>query len=202
MRLRILLADERPVLLDGLQSLLRKEQIEIVASTTNAARAVELAGEHHPDITIIGDSLLVDHGVRVAGEIHKAAPHTRIIVLGESDWLESLDLLSEGISGYIEKTEHPDALLKAIHHVSRGAVLWGPNRPDSTLRARQSCLSPRERDVLKLIAEGRSVTEAAVILRLRAKTVAAHRTRLMNKLNIRDDATLVRYAIRTKIVDA
>jgi DNA-binding NarL/FixJ family response regulator len=189
------------VFLEGLKPLLDRHGIDVVATASTLVRAIELAGHHRPDIAIVADSLLLQSETEMANEFRSVAPHTRLVLLGQ-DSLDPLQVLRDGIAGYLQNTQDPDAFVQAIHQISMGAVRWDSKRQGSASPFVHARLTDREREVLKLLAEGLSVTDAAQVLGLSAKTIAAHRTRLMAKLNIRDSATLVRYAIRSKIVDA
>jgi two-component system response regulator NreC len=210
MQIRILLADDHAMVRQGLRSLLEKEPgFVIVAEAADGREAVRLACESRPDVVVLDLSMPFLNGVDAARQILERGVPTRIILVTqhvESPYV--LDALRAGVKGYVVKTKAATILIGAIWEVSGGGTYLSPEisqtvvhaflNPESSVPA--SPLSSREREVLRLLAEGNSTKEIAHVLGQSVKTVESHRTRMMQKLNIHETASLVRYAIRTGLV--
>jgi DNA-binding NarL/FixJ family response regulator len=209
MRLRIIIAEDHTIVLEGLRALLEKEGFEVVGQAEDGRTAVELARRFTPDIAVLDIKMPVLNGIDAAREIVRASPDTRTILLTvhkENPYV--VEALRAGVSGYLLKTRATSDLVQAIKEVSRGALYISPGLDRDVVKAflenkdvKSSPLSPREREVLQLIAEGKSTKEVGVILGISVKTAESHRTRIMEKLDIHETATLVRYAIRQGMID-
>jgi len=192
-----------------LRALLEKEGFEIVGEAQDGRSAVDLAKRFKPDIAILDIAMPELNGIDAAREILRASPDTRTILLTvheENQYV--VEALRAGVSGYLLKTRATSDLVQAIKEVSRGALYISPGLDRDVVKAflenkdvKSSPLSPREREVLQLIAEGKSTKEVGVILGISVKTAESHRTRIMEKLDIHETATLVRYAIRQGMID-
>ena len=198
------------VVMQGLREILEKNKLEVVGQASDGREAVDLAVRLRPDVAILDISMPALNGVDAAREITRRSPRTRVLVLTvHQDDQYVLESLRAGATGYILKTRAVSELLQAIREVSRGAIYVSPGISGEAVRGylngeteRTDALSPREREVLQLIAEGKSTKEVAVILGISSKTAESHRTRIMSKLDIHEVASLVRYAIRRGLIEA
>jgi DNA-binding NarL/FixJ family response regulator len=210
--MRLMIADDHSMVRGGLKLLLdRQPDFEVVAEAGDGAEAVAVALEHRPDLCILDVSMPKLTGLQATREIKLQAPEIDILILSMHDDERYLfEALKAGAAGYVLKTEADRALVDAVRAVSRGEPFltsaaqrrlvrdWmadpssGPSEP----------LSPREQEVLKLIAEAHTNREIGEILHLSEKTVESHRGNLLRKLGMRDRGELVRYAIRRGLVEA
>ena len=210
MPIQVLLADDHQIVRQSLKVLLEKEGLKIVGEASNGQEAVRIAESMHPDVAVLDVSMAVLNGIDAAKEIQKVSPQTKTIFLtvhDEDPYL--LDALRVGAKGYVVKTHAAENLVKAIREASRGGVYLSPEVSRAVVQAYQNKtelssepLSPRERQVLQLIAEGKTTKEVAGVLNISVKTAETHRTRIMEKLDIHETAGLVRYAIRRGLVQA
>lgn len=213
-KIRVLLTDDHTLFRQGIRTLLAAEpDIEVVGETANAGDAVVLAQNLRPDVVLMDIGMTGMSSFEATRQIRKERPETRIIFLSmydDEDYLaESVEI---GASGYILKESPSEQLIGAIREVSRGGNYLSPRlltrlvddfRMQSHSPMRQSrfgTLTKREREILKLLAEGRSVKEIATSFNLSVKTVEAHKFNLMRKLDIHNKAQLVQYAIQKKII--
>jgi len=210
--IRLLLADDHRLMRAGLRALLQSlAHVQVVAEAGNGYEALELAEQHQPDIVIMDIGMEGLNGLEATARMAKLTPAPRVIVLSMHANEEYVRrALQAGATGYLLKGAEPSELEFAIQAVMRGETYLTPAvskqvvqdylqggavKPDP-LRD----LTPRQREVLQLIAEGQSTKEIAYKLNLSVKTVEAHRGELMNRLDIHDVAGLVRFAIRTGLV--
>lgn len=208
MPLRIVLADDHVLVREGLKSLLEREKFQVVAEASDGQEAVRLAETHHPDIAILDISMPTRNGIDAARELARSCPKTKSILLtqhGEEQYVH--EALEAGVKGYVLKNQIANDLIHAIHQVSRGEFYLSPGISRALVEAYRTKserpedpLTARERQVLQLIAEGKSTRDAASILGISVKTTESHRMRLMQKLDIHETATLVRYAVRRGLV--
>lgn len=211
MPIQVLLADDHQIIRQSLKALLEQEGLRVVGEASNGQEAIKIAESLHPDIAVLDVSMAILNGIDAATEIQKVSPLTKIIFLtvhDEDPYL--LDALRVGAKGYVFKTHAAENLIQAIREASRGGVyLSTPEISRAVVQAyrnktelRSDPLSPRERQVLQLIAESKSTKEVAGALNISVKTAETHRTRIMEKLDIHQTAGLVRYAIRCGLVQA
>ncbi len=208
MPLRVLLADDHLIVGQSLKALLEREGFQVVGQVSNGHEAVGVARAVRPDVAILDFRMPVLNGLDAAREILKASPGTRTILLTvhtEDGYV--LEALRAGIRGYVVKTQAAADLVQAIHEVSRGLVYLSPVVSQVVVRAYlaktelpSDPLTPREREVLQLVAEGKTTKEIAQALGVSVKTAESHRSRLMEKLDIHDTAGLVRYAVRRGLI--
>jgi DNA-binding NarL/FixJ family response regulator len=209
MSIRILLADDHKITREGLRSLLEKQQdMDVVAEAENGRTAVRLAHELLPDVVIMDVTMPDLNGVEAARQIVGRVPDAKIIALSmHSDSLFVTEMLRSGASGYLLKDCAFDELALAIRAVASGKTYLSPSisgvvvedylhRLTKTNFASSEVLTDREREVLQLMAEGKSTKQIALKLNISVKTVETHRRQIMNKLDIHTVAELTKYAIR------
>jgi len=210
--IRILIADDHKIVLDGLKALIEAQpDMIIVAQATNGREAVKLARKEKPDMVIIDVAMPDLNGLEAMRQILSDNSRTKVIALSmHSDRRYVTGMLSAGASGYILKHCAFEELAHAIHTVLRNQVYLSPAiagivvqelAEPRTARGRKhaspfSSLTSREREVLQLIAEGHSAREIAQRLNLSVKTVETHRRQMMDKLGLRSVAELTKFAIR------
>jgi two-component system response regulator NreC len=208
MTTRILLVDDHAIVREGLIALLEREGFAVVGQAADGMQAVQLAKELHPEVVILDFGMPILNGLDAARAIREALPTTRLVLLTmHTDEQYVLEGLRAGIRGFVLKTQAAAELVRAIRDVQAGAVFLGPGMGKTVVDAYLNGkpeptehLTPRERQVLQLVAEGRTTKEIARLLGVGVKTAESHRTHLMEKLGIHDTAGLVRYAIRKGFV--
>jgi len=210
---RILLADDHSLVRASLRSLLTDNPgIEVVAEASDGRQALELVGQHRPDLVLMDISMPGLNGLEATRQIVKAHPNVRVIVLSmHASDQHVLRALRAGASGYVLKGSLPRELELAIESVARGEIFLSPaisrhvievylsqtaGKGDDALQH----LTTRQREILQLIAEGKSSKQIAQLLKASVKTIESHRASLMERLDIHDVAGLVRYAIRLGLV--
>lgn len=206
--LRVLIADDHQIVRQGFRILMEREGMEIVGEAADGWEAVQLAHAHSPDVAVIDLSMPQLNGLDAAREILQRSPRTGILLLTmHFEEYQIISALRAGIRGYVVKTQAAEELLAAIREVASGGIYLSPNVTrvvvDAYLASKDlpiEPLTPRERQVLQLIAEGRTSKEVAILLGLTVKTAESYRTGLMEKLNIHEIAGLVRYAIRSGLI--
>lgn len=204
MRCRVLLADDHQIVREGLRGLLEKAGHEVVAEASDGREALRLARSLNPDIAVLDMSMPLLNGLDAAHEIQRFAPAIKTILLTMySDKSYVLRALRGGARGYVLKTQASDDLIRAIREIQRGEVYISPGVAASVVDAylgktdgEGDPLTPRERQILQLVAEGNTTKEIANLLSISFKTAESHRNRVMKKLDIHDVTGLVRYAIR------
>lgn len=201
---RILLADDHRMVRQGIRSLLEREALDVVGEATDGREAVQLAEHLRPDIAVLDLNMPGLNGVDTTRELTKVSPNTRSIVLTMYDGSRYvMDAMRAGARGYLLKTRAAGDLVQAIRDVITGGVYVNPEfaaRKAADDGAPNDGLTPRERQVLQLIADGKSTKEVAVNLGMSVKTAECHRTRIMKKIDVHELASLVRYAIRTGVI--
>jgi len=205
---RILLADDHLVVRQGLRSLLEQGGFVVVGEATDGQEAVRLARTVRFDVAVLDVSMPRMNGIDSAREIMSFAPNSRIVMLTvHTEERQIADALRAGIRGYIIKTQAADELINAIREVAGGGTYVSPQVSTLLLAAYingsalgRNPLTVRERQVLQLVAEGRTTKEVAHSLGVTAKTAECYRSRLKVKLGIHDTAGLVRYAIRHGLI--
>lgn len=202
MVINVLLADDHGVLRDGVQRLLEANaDIKVVATVEDGRAAVERAVELSPDVAVMDVSMPGLNGLEATRRIADQAPATGVLILSMHSSAEVIrEALAAGARGYLLKESAGDEVVKAVRMVAAGRRFLGESVADKVAPGYTSAptdrLTPRERDVLQLIAEGKSNAEAAAILNLSPRSVETYRLRLMHKLGIEDLPSLVKFAIR------
>ncbi len=213
---RIMIADDHAVLRDGLRLLLSSyPQFEVIGEADDGMTAVATALQIKPDVLLLDIAMPNMRGIEAILELKRLEPEIKILVLSMHDREEYvLQAMKNGADGYILKKSAAAELVAALNHVISGEIYLSPSvsrhlvrnwlRDEESMAGvsrAETELSERERTVLKLIAEGRSNKEVASLLHISAKTVETHRARIMSKLELRTVPDLVRYAIKSGLVD-
>lgn len=211
-KIRVLLADDHQLFRAGIRALLQTlDDVEVVAEAADGHEALRLATEHRPDVVLMDIMMPSLNGFDAAARITRACPRVRVIILSmNADEDSVLKTLRAGAVGYLVKTADPAELGLAIRAAARGerflssavsqhvvAACLGRIDKEATSLER---LTPRQREVLQLVAEGHTTKEIARKLDISVKTAEAYRGELMKVLDIHDVASLTRYAIRTGLV--
>ena len=216
MPVRILIADDHHVVRTGLRALLEsKSGWQVCAEATNGREAVEQAGQLKPDVAVLDIGMPLLNGVEATRQIRKLSPHTEILILTMHDSeLLVHEVLEAGAHGYILKDDADRNLIAAVDALRRHKPFLSPRVSDAvsktvqhsgegfaTQRSSRSRLTPREREIVQLLAEGKSNKEVAAVLGISVKTAETHRANIMLKLNFHSVTELVRYALRNKMID-
>ena len=209
MTVRILIADDHKILREGLKSLLEKQpEFAVVAEAQDGLSAISEAKKHKPDIAILDIGMPDLNGIEVTRRIRSEMAETRVIALSmHADRRFVMGILEAGANGYLLKDSAFAELITAVTAVAKGKMYLSPSiaetvvknsleKLDRTDEGSSVLLSGREREVLQMIAEGKSTKEIALKLFVSTKTVETHRKQIMDKLNIRTVAGLTKYAIR------
>jgi DNA-binding NarL/FixJ family response regulator len=207
--IRVLLADDHAIVREGLRSVLEKEpDLVVVAEAGDGREALRLAQEACPDVAALDLSMPLLNGLEAARQLVDRDRGPRPILLtmhAEEPYV--LEALRAGVRGYVLKGDAGADLVRAIREVAAGRVYLSPKISPAVVEALRAPLAPpdapltaREREVLQLVAEGKTTKEVAAILGVSVKTADAHRTRLMQKLDLHDVASLTRFAIRHGII--
>ena len=205
---RILLADDHLIVRQGLKALLEREGFSVVAEVADGQDAIRSARERCPDVAVLDFGMPLLNGLGAAREILQACPRAKAILLTmhtEDHYV--LEALQAGVKGYVVKTQAAADLIRSIHEVLRGMMYLSPGVSQAVVEAYLAKselpvdpLTPREREVLQLVAEGKSTKEIAQLLGISFKTAESHRTRIMKKTSIHETAGLVRYAVRRGLI--
>ena len=212
--MRILLADDHGIVRRGLKSLLESQPgLEVVGEAADGLEALRLCGELSPDLLIIDISMPLMNGIEVASRAQKLEPAPAVIILSmHADESYIMRALGAGARGYLVKDATDEDLLPAVRAVAAGKPFFSPTVAAvlmedyvRQLRARglsdsYDLLTDREREILQLLAEGRSNKEVASLLDVGLSTVETHRANLMQKLNLHNTAEIVLYAVRKGII--
>src|ERR1041385_5494572 len=209
-RTRILLADDHAVVRQGFKMLLGAQpDMEIVGEASNGREAVETAEALRPDIVVMDVAMPELNGIEATRRLASSTPHARVIALSmHKDSVYVREILRAGARGYLLKDSGAEDLVSAIRAVARGESYLSPAVSNAVLddyRRHVSnpidLLTSREREVLQMLAEGKTNKEIAAVLDLSVYTVDAHRGRIMEKLNLHSINELVRFAVRNGIIE-
>jgi DNA-binding NarL/FixJ family response regulator len=208
MRVSVLLGDDHPLVRHGVRRLLEREEFDVLGEASDGLEMVALAEQFHPDVVVLDLSMPTMNGIAAVRELSRVSPATKVIILTmhtEEHYI--LEALRAGVKGCVSKTQAPEHLLQAIREVIRGNTYLSPSVSGvvvqgylSKSEAPYDPVTDRERQVLQLVAEGKTTKEVAVILGVSVKTAESHRSSLMGKLDLHSTAELVRYAIRRGLV--
>jgi two-component system response regulator NreC len=223
--IRLLLVDDHDIVRAGLKSFLESQSgLEVVGEARNGTEAIERAAELKPDIVLMDISMPGVDGLEATSQLMGSFPDTQVLALTVHDDKQYfMQMLGAGASGYLTKLAAPDELVAAIHAVANGDVYLQPALARWLIEDYQrlaasiagpvtgggepsqegsglDVLSPREREVLEMVANGRSNAEIGEQLGLSPKTIARHRERIMKRLNLHSRTELVKFAIRTHLI--
>src|SRR3984893_18337881 len=204
---RIILADDHALVRQGIKSLLEREGLLVVAEASDGREAIRHAEALAPDVVVMDIGMPTLNGMEAARELARCCPKVKPILLTQHDEPQYVSAaLRAGVKGYVLKSQITGDLVQAIQQVLRGQVYLSPGISGSVMAALHSKtqsadpLTSRERQVLQLIAEGESTKDVAALLGVSVKTAESHRSRLMQKLDIHETASLVRYAVKHGLV--
>lgn len=209
-RIRVAVLSDAGLVRSGLSVLLdRMAGVEVVGEAGDIPELLRLMREDRPDILVTHDSISTLNWIASANDLHKDFPGMRSLILSSKIGAYVRQALGHGFSGFVLMSAAPDELESAIRTIAEGQTYLSPDvdvaadqvSEQKSKKMPLESLSPRQREVLKLIAEGKSTKQIATILDISAKTVETHREILMSKLDIRDVAGLVRYAISVGVVE-
>jgi len=207
---RILLADDHAVVRQGFKMLLSAQpDMEIVGEAANGREAVDSAEALRPDIVVMDVAMPELNGIEATRRLAASAPHTRVIALSmHKDSVYVREILRAGARGYLLKDSGAEDLVSAIRAVAKGESYLSPAVSNAVLDDYRrhvtnpiDLLTSREREVLQMLAEGKTNKEIAGVLNLSVYTVDAHRGRIMEKLNLHSINDLVRFAVRNGIIE-
>jgi DNA-binding NarL/FixJ family response regulator len=217
-KVRIFLTDDHPVLREGLKYIIKSNpEYEIIGESGDGKEALEKIEKLKPDIALLDISMPTMTGIEVARQIRKYSSKTRIIIFSRYDNEEYVNqVMKYGVKGYILKDDTSEDLLKAIREVLKGNIFMSSSistkilsdfyqtQKHSVNKKKKSIfdiLSNREIEILKLVTEGKPTAMIASLLRISDNTVKAHRANIMKKLNIHKVTDLVKYAIKSGLVE-
>ncbi len=209
-KIHILLADDHAVVRQGFKMILAAQpDMEIVGEAGNGREALDLAGQLQPDVIVMDVAMPELNGIEATRRVADLSPRSRVLALSmHKDSVYVREILRAGARGYLLKDSIASDLLAAVRAVARGEGYLSPGVSDAVLNDYRrhvtdpiDLLTSREREVLQMIAEGKTNKEIATVLNLSVYTVDAHRGRIMEKLNVHSVTDLVRFAVRCGLVD-
>jgi DNA-binding NarL/FixJ family response regulator len=207
---RLLLADDHTLVLEAFKKLLEPE-FEIIGMVTDGRRLLELAPQLRPDVILIDLSMPLLNGMDAGERIKKMVPSAKLIVLTmNEDYELASKALREWASGYLLKSSAGSELVKAVREVLKGRSYTTPRVAQRQVEEfvrdprqdRVKNLTTRQREVLQLLAEGRTMKEAAALLEVATRTVAFHKYRIMEEFGLKTNSDLVRFAIKERVLSA
>jgi two-component system response regulator NreC len=214
LRIKVLICDDHSLFREGVKTIVSgSDCMEVVGEAADGIEAVALAGKLHPDVVLMDISMPVLRGFDAIRRIKQLRPEARVLMLTIYDDEDLVArCLEAGACGYLVKDAPPAQLLYAIQAAARGELYISPRvlkpvvghyvKRQGKPKTSYDLLSSREREILVLLAEGVSLKEIAGQLNLSVKTVDVHKCNLMRKLNVHDRTGLIRYAIRSKLIEA
>jgi len=210
--IRVLLADDHALVRAGIRALLEQlDDIDVVAEASDGREALELTASHHPDVALLDIAMPEMNGIEVARRIRQKHADVRVLLLSMHSNEEYVsEALASGAAGYVLKDASVAELDLAVRAVARGESYLSPGvakqivsghvQPGGDASSSLQRLTPRQREILQLVAEGNSTKQIAGKLGVSVKTVETHRAQLMERLDIHDIAGLVRYAMRVGLI--
>lgn len=213
-QIRILLADDHTIIRSGLRLLLEQEpDFKVVAEAGDGREAIESIGRHHPDVALLDIGMPLLNGIEATRQIVSQEPHPQVVILSmHSDEGYVLRALKAGARAYILKNSAEADLIRAVRAVADGKSFFSPaiskmlledyvrQVRDKQVEDTYDLLTPREREILQLLAEGKTNKEVASILDLSLYTVETHRGNILQKLNLHSVPELILYAVRKGII--
>jgi len=213
MTVTVLLADDHPIVRQGIRHLLEAESdVKVIGEATDGLEAVQLAEKHRPTVLIVDMMMPGLNGLEVLRQVKKRSPATFSIVLSmQSADAYVVEALKSGASGYILKDSGPSELVNALRQVIQGERFLSPKlserlinayiqTSDKTVLDSYETLTDREREVLQMVAEGLTTPEIARRLSISPRTAELHRGRMMSKLGLRNQTDLIRYSLKRGIL--
>lgn len=209
MPITVIIADDHQLVRQGLMALLEREGFKVLGEAANGQEALRLVETLTPDVAVLDLAMPLLNGIEAVHEIQRISSKTRTILLTmHTDSQYILEGLRAGAKGYVMKTSAAEDLARAIREAARGGTYLSPEITETVVQAYQNKteipldpLTARERQVLQLVADGKTTKVVATTLDISVKTVETYRTRIMEKLDLHITADLVRYAIRRGIVE-
>jgi two-component system, NarL family, response regulator NreC len=212
--IRILLADDHTIIRSGLKLLLEQQSdFKVVAEANDGREAVELVSKHHPKVAVLDIGMPKLNGIEATQQIASQEPDTEVVILSmHADESYVLRALKAGARAYILKNSAEADLIRAVHSVAEGKSFFSPviskmlledyvrQIKDKHVEDSYDLLTPREKEILQLLAEGRTNKEVANLLTLSVHTVDAHRGNILQKLNLHGIPELILYAVRKGII--
>ena len=209
-KIRVLIVDDHAILRDGIRALLAvHDDVEVVGEAADGREAIDKACQLSPDVVLMDIAMPLMDGLEATRRIHKENPEAKILILTQHDSKEYvISSVKAGAAGCVPKRAVASELVSAVRVVHRGDSYLYPSVASALLKEYlqrmehdpYNGLTNREREVLKLVAEGRTTREIADLLCVSAKTVLGHRTKIMEKLDIHNRTELVKYAIRKGLI--
>ena len=213
----ILIVDDHPLFREGLKSVIRRgDQFEVIAEAGNGREGLRIAKKLKPDLVLVDISLPDQSGIELTREIRNLLPETRILIVSMHSKIDYIaEAFQAGATGYVVKESASAGILKGLEAISKGdyfldssvshqvvkKLMELPEREAKITDAAYGSLTPREQEVMRLLAEGLSRKEIAEKLFISPKTVENHRTSIMNKLGLHSAMELIRYAARLGLID-
>jgi DNA-binding NarL/FixJ family response regulator len=216
-KLSIIIVDDHPMFREGLKSIIRRDtRFEIVGEAGNGREGMELAYKYKPDLALVDISLPDLNGIHLTAELKQTLPETRVVIVSMHSKIEHItEAFKAGAFGYVVKESASEGLLKGLETVALGdyfldssvspsvvkSLMESPLRRGPGKDAEYGTLTPREQEVMRLLAEGLTTRQIATKLYISPKTAENHRANLMRKLNLQSNIELIRYAARLGLID-
>jgi len=205
-----IIADDHRMFRQAIRSLLEEEGFDVLGEAGDGHEAIKLVARHSPQLALLDYGMPSLNGCAAAEEIQKRSPDTQVVLLTMyDDETFALEAVKCGVRGYVLKQQAAQELAGALRHVLKGSIYLSPGISESVIEAllanketARDPLTAREKQVLQLIAEGHTTKDIASKLHLSVKTAESHRSNIMNRLDVHNVASLVRYAIRRGMIEA
>jgi two-component system, NarL family, invasion response regulator UvrY len=208
--IKVLVADDHAIIREGLKRILEGSDVQIVAEAATGPETLEKARKSRPDIVLLDVSMPGGDGLETAKDLKRQNPKVRVLMLTvhpEDNF--AVRCLTEGADGYMTKDAAPEQLIQALRRIQKGGKYISPNLAERLAlnlgegsdRPAHDALSTRELAVMRRIASGKTVSEIAAELNLSVKTISTYRHRILEKMNLRNNSEIVRYAVGEGLTD-